>query len=81
MDNFRYLFRKADNMVWSNYTLFKNYYYQNLFAIILNMKKYFLIKDDDTIESLEENLSKVVQAIRQDSNQGSIDYGLIDEFD
>ena len=64
MDNFRYLFRKADNMVWSNYTLFKNYYYQNLFAIILNMKKYFLIKDDDTIESLEENLSKVVQAIR-----------------
>lgn len=27
MDNFRYLYKKADNMVWSNYTLFKNYYY------------------------------------------------------
>ena len=27
MDNFRYLYKKADNMVWSNFTLFKNYYY------------------------------------------------------
>ena len=30
----------------------------------MNMKKYFLIKNDDTIENLEENLSKVIQAIR-----------------
>jgi len=35
-DTFSYMFTQANSLVWGNFTLFKNYFYQNLFNTLIN---------------------------------------------
>lgn len=80
-DVLRDMYKKTNSLVWSNWTLFKNYFYQNLFATLTNFKKKFLIKDDDSIGELEIILGESIDSFRKTQISGSTNYGLVDQFD
>lgn len=80
-DVLRDMYKKSNNLVWTNWTLFKNYFYQNLFATLTNFKKAFLIKDDECIGDLEIILGESIDSFRKIQINKKTDYGLVDQFD
>lgn len=75
------LYSKANSMVFSNWTIFKAYYYQNLFAVMYNFKKQFLINDEDCMEDLESLLGTTIDKFKSDNGTSKLDFGLIDQLD
>lgn len=75
------LYSKANSMVFSNWTIFKAYYYQNLFAVMYNFKKQFLINDEDCVEDLESLLGTTIDKFKEDNGSAKLDFGLIDQLD
>ena len=75
------LYSKANDMVFSNWTIFKAYYYQNLFAVMYNFKKQFLINDEDCVEDLESLLGTTIDKFKSDNGTSKLDFGLIDQLD
>ncbi len=75
------MFTQANSLVWNNFTLFKNYYYQNLFNTLVNFKKAFLIKDDYAAETICEELGGLIDAYRLDISKSDTNFGLLDQFD
>ena len=75
------LYSKANDMVFSNWTIFKAYYYQNLFAIMYNFKKQFLINDEDCVEDLESLLGTTIDKFKADNGTSKLNFGLIDQLD
>lgn len=79
---FKHLFSKANKLVWGNWTLFKNYFYQNLFAVMYNFKKKFLIKDSKAIGVLQDELGNIIDDFKKNNKDPDhINYGLIDQLD
>lgn len=79
---FKHLFSKSNKLVWGNWTLFKNYFYQNLFAVMYNFKKKFLIKDSKSLGVLQDELGNIIDTFKKtNKDPDHINYGLIDQLD
>ncbi len=78
----RNLFSKANYMVWGNWTLFKNYFYQNLFATMYNFKQKYVLNDSKEIDKLEELIGEVISNFKSTVvDKLHVNYGLIDQLD
>lgn len=55
------LLEKITPEVYTNFDLFKEYYYKNLFAVLYNFKMMYGINDMDAIEDLQNKISDVIQ--------------------
>lgn len=80
-DMMKMLYSKSNDLVYSNWTIFKAYFYQNLFAIMYNFKKRYLINDMDCLEDLETLIGDTIDKFRTDNGTARINFGLIDELD
>lgn len=80
-DMIRMLFSKADDQVFSNWTTFKVYYYENLFSIATNLKQRFLINDLEPVDDLEAAIGQTIEKFKADNGAQHLNFGLIDEFD
>lgn len=74
------LYSKITQNVWDNYTLLRNYFYQNLFAILQNFKQYFMIQDMSEVEQLEEQIGDIINQFRSDS-KNFLNLTLADKLD
>jgi len=77
------IFSKANNLVWNNFNTFKMYYYQNLFAVLYNLKLRFFIKNMDEVEDLENAIGDLIEKTKTESanNQGKVNLNLIEKLD
>lgn len=77
------IFSKANNLVWNNFNTFKMYYYQNLFAVMYNLKLRFFIKNMDEVEDLENNIGDLIEEKRKESaaEPGKINLNLLEKLD
>lgn len=80
-DNLKHLFSKSDETVFANWTIFKSYYYQNLFSVMQNIKQRFYIKDHKCIEELEDQLGNDIEHFKAHYASHYINFGLIDQLD
>ena len=80
-DMMKMLYSKSNDLVYSNWTIFKAYFYQNLFAIMYNFKKRYLINDMDALEDLETLIGDTIDKFKHDNGTARINFGLIDELD
>ena len=63
--------------IWTNYILFKTFFYQRLFQVSQNMKRKFFINGCPSIKRLENMLSNVLSADRDDKiNEKNTNFGL-----
>jgi hypothetical protein len=75
------VFSKANNLVWNNFTTFKMYYYfQNLFAVLYNLKLRFFIKNMDEVENKIGDLIESSKKSTTDG-KGGVNLNLIDKLD
>ena len=77
----RGIFTDANSMVWSNWNVFKMYYFQNLFAALYHFKKKFLINDDMALDNLEEMFGSTIDEFRKDNKNLNKNYSFLDIFD
>lgn len=77
----RHLFSKSNDLVFSNWTIFKSYFYQNLFSVMYNFKKRYYIADEDTVEDLENMIGSTIDGFKEDEATRHIDFGIIDQLD
>jgi hypothetical protein len=77
------IFSKANNLVWNNFNTFKMYYYQNLFAVLYNLKLRFFIKNMDEVEDLENAIGDLIEKTKTEAanNQGKVNLNLIEKLD
>ena len=77
------IFSKANNLVWNNFTTFKMYYYQNLFAVLYNLKLRFFIKNMDEVEDLENSIGDLIEKSKNESanSSGRLNLNLIEKLD
>lgn len=77
------VFSKANNLVWNNFTTFKMYYYQNLFAVLYNLKLRFFIKNMDEVEDLENAIGDLIERTKSESaaGKGRLNLNLIERLD
>ena len=77
------IFSKANNLVWNNFNTFKMYYYQNLFAVLYNLKLRFFIKNMDEVEDLENAIGDLIEKTKTESanNQGKVNLNLLEKLD
>jgi hypothetical protein len=69
-------------MVWGNWTLFKNYFYQNLFATMYNFKKKFIIYDSKSLNNLQDSLGSIIENFKTNNKDPEhMNYSLIDLLD
>ena len=45
---------KGNKIIWGNFTLFKNFFYQNLFSVQENYKQEFYLYNTPEIDELED---------------------------
>ena len=67
------LFAKVPLINWENFTLMKNYFYQNLFSVLTNYKSYFLIKTENTLDELERLIGTDIMLFRNSERSSSKD--------
>lgn len=77
------VFSKANNLVWNNFTTFKMYYYQNLFAVLYNLKLRFFIKNMDEVEDLENAIGDLIERTKSESamDKGRLNLNLVERLD
>lgn len=77
------VFSKANNLVWNNFTTFKMYYYQNLFAVLYNLKLRFFIKNMDEVEDLENAIGDLIERTKSESamGKGRLNLNLVERLD
>ena len=77
------IFSKANNLVWNNFNTFKMYYYQNLFAVLYNLKLRFFIKNMDEVEDLENNIGQLIESKKNESADGKqkMNLNLVEKLD
>lgn len=77
------IFSKANNLVWNNFNTFKMYYYQNLFAVMYNLKLRFFIKNMDEVEDLENNIGDLIEEKRKGAagSPGELNLNLLEKLD
>lgn len=80
-DMIKLLFMKSNELVFSNWTIFKSFYYENLFAIMTNLKQRFMIKNIDCVDDLEDKIGETIDKFKKDNGNQNLNFGLIDEFD
>lgn len=80
-DMLKMLFQKSNDTVFSNWTLFKAYYYQNLFSIMTNLKQRFMIKDIECVDDLEQSIGAAIDNFKQENGGKYLNFGLVDELD
>lgn len=51
----------GNKLIWGNFTLFKNYFYQNLFAVQENFKQNFFLRDTPEIDELEDLIQTKIE--------------------
>jgi len=59
------MYSSIDDTTWQNWGLFKEYFYQNLFATMYNYKKIFQVGDMDLVENLEQTFSDAIEKFKQ----------------
>ena len=79
-DVLRLLFSKSNDMVFSNWTIFKSYYYENLFSTMHNIKERFYIKGIECIDDLEEWIGTDIESFKKKHSTAYINFGLLDEL-
>lgn len=77
----RHLFSRANDLVFSNWTVFKSYFYQNLFSVMYNFKKRYYIGDEDCVEDLENMIGTTLDTFKIEEASHHIDFGIIDQLD
>lgn len=80
-DMIKMIFEKNDNIDFSNWSLFRSYYFNNLFAVMHNIKERFMINDLTIIEDLEDAVGKTIEKFKKDNFNQHINFKLIDVFD
>lgn len=80
-DILRLIFVKANDTVFSNWNIFKMFYYQNLFVVLANMKERFIIRNMECVEDLETVIGNEIEHFKNEHMSDHIDFGLIDELD
>ena len=75
------LYAKLPSIYWNNFTLLKNYLFQNLFNVLTNFKQYFLIAHEDSLEDLETELAMKIQDFRNSEGIQHADQGMVDKLD
>lgn len=77
------IFSKANNLVWNNFNTFKMYYYQNLFAVMYNLKLRFFIKNMDEVEDLENAIGDLIEEKRKEAatHPGKLNLNLLEKLD
>lgn len=71
-------FSKPNNLVYRNFTLMKNFFYQNLFSMLQNYKNIFLVKNEVSLDELENMIGRIINQQRIDVTLSNINQGLID---
>ncbi len=80
VDLVRTIYNQSNSLVWSNFNIFKQYFFQNLFQAIYHFKYKFLISNDDCLDDLEDDLGNVVSDYKNVMNSDT-NFALIDQFD
>lgn len=75
------LIKKSKDDVYSKWSSFKAYYYQNLFGVMQNIKEHFLIEDMDCLEDLESGIGETIEKFKKDNAALHLDFDLINQFD
>lgn len=75
------LFSRANDLVFGNWTVFKAYFYQNLFSTMYNFKKRYYIGDEDCVEDLENMIGNSIDTFKEEEANHHIDFGIIDQLD
>lgn len=77
----RGVFSETNSIVWSNWNIFKMYYFQNLFAALYHFKKKFLINDDSVLDNIQETIGNTIEDFKKDDTNLNKNYSLLDIFD
>jgi len=80
-ENMKAMFSKSNDLVFSNWTIFKAYYYENLFNVMTNIRQRYYINNLETIEVLEDWLADDIEDFKRRHSTQYINFGLIDELD
>lgn len=75
------LFGEIDPLAYSNWTVFKQVYYQNLFAVTKTFQKHFLINDNHAMDDLENFVGAAVEKFKMEKSKEINDLGIIDILD
>lgn len=74
------MFTQANEMVWTNYNIFKNYYYQNLYLAMSHFSKKYFIKEDYVLEDLDQRIGELFENLRRQRDV-PINYQVIEHLD
>lgn len=71
------LFRSLSPLAYSNWSIFKQVYYQNLFAVMKNFQNHFMIRENDAIDELENMIGNSIREFRKINEKDITDFGVI----
>lgn len=78
----KYTFSESTELVWTNFNLYKNFYYQHIFLVTQNLQRKFLIVEDEAIDQLNDMIGQSIKLARETRVEGeNPDFGLIDQLD
>lgn len=72
------LFRNIDDLAFSNWSIYKQAFYQNLFIVMKDFQKFFVLQDDDCIDELQGFIGKAIQKFKEANYSDITDFGIID---
>lgn len=58
------MFSQANDLVWQNYNVYKQYFYQHLFMVKLNLQQAFNMRADPVLDDLNQSLAKLLNLIQ-----------------
>ena len=64
-----------------NMTVFKKYFYHNLFSMLFSYKKKYDIKDSKSLDNLENKISKAIDEFKSNNGPFKLNFELIDQLD
>lgn len=73
------IFQEANDFVWSNFYVYKQYFYQHLFILLAYLAEHFHIASDHTMDRLDDMIGEVINQSYQELPNANVK--LIDMFD
>lgn len=71
------LFRSVTPLAYSNWSVFKQVYYQNLFAVMKNFQNHFMLREDEALDELEGLIGSAVERFKQEHEHDVNDFGVV----
>lgn len=71
------LFKSLSPLAFSNWSIFKQVYYQNLFAVMKNYQNHFMIRENDALDELENIIGNSIREFKRINEKEVTDFGVI----